>query len=104
MRKQLTERNAQQHNNVFLCRRRSVMFQASPTEKRQLLNISTLLYCTPFCQKPNDQLQVDVAHQGDEEGLHDVYQEGLGSNFRETAWKKPSEGTGEARTPVLVQQ
>lgn len=42
-------------------------------------------------QKPDDQLNVP---NGDEDGLHDVYDEGLGSKFRETAWKKPSEGEG----------
>lgn len=34
----------------------------------------------------------DLVAGGDEDGLHDVYDEGLGVKFRETAWKKPSQG------------
>lgn len=44
----------------------------------------------PCTQKSNGRL--DIAPSGDEDGLHDVYDEGLGSKFRETAWKKPSQG------------
>lgn len=41
-------------------------------------------------QKPKGKL--DVMTDGDEDGLHDVYNEGLGAKFRQTEWKKPSQG------------
>lgn len=61
------------------------MFRALPPDHH--LSSSPLRPCT---QKSNGRLGVTL--NGDEDGLHDVYDEGLGSKFRETAWKKPSEG------------
>ena len=47
-------------------------------------------------------LESSTQCDADDDGLLDVYKEGLSSDFRQTPWKKPSKGAGALGALVVI--